>query len=127
MAGCYAVFHKQLGDLLLLEPALTRLRDYHGTPVKVLTRKGHEPLLELMEGVQFRGGLPISFCRELYCFDPLSKSALRSLIAPALKKTCVLPEKREMQWYHKLVFRDVIVPELGDRYVAEYFLSLIHI
>lgn len=121
MPGCYAVFHKQLGDLLLLEPALARLRDYHGAPVSVLTRAGHEPLLQLMDGMVFQPGLPVAWRDHLVCYDPLDKSALRSLLAPAWKKHCVLPEKREMKWFHRPLFGRVIVPELGGRYVAEYF------
>lgn len=121
MPGCYAVFHKQLGDLLLLEPALARLRDHHGTPVGVLTRAGHEPLLRLMDGITFQPGFPLAWRDHLVCYDPLNKSALRSLLAPAGKKHCVLPERREMQWFHRPLFGKVIVPELGDRYVAEYF------
>ena len=26
-----------------------------------------------------------------------------------------------MKWFHRPLFRELIVPELGDRYVAEYF------
>jgi ADP-heptose:LPS heptosyltransferase len=121
MPGCYVVFHKQLGDLVLLEPALARLRAFHGPPVRVLTRAGHAPVLQLMEGVVFQSGLPLTRLGHLVCYDPLNKSALRSLLAPASKKQCVLPEKREMQWFHRPLFGEVIVPELGDRYVAEYF------
>jgi ADP-heptose:LPS heptosyltransferase len=121
MPGCYAVFHKQLGDLVLLEPALAKLCEYHGAPVECMTRSGHAPLLQLIEGVQFQRGIPLAYRCHLYCFDPLSKSALRSLLAPSRIKKCVLPEKREMKWFHGPLFRDLIVPELGDRYVAEYF------
>lgn len=123
MPGCYAVFHKQLGDLLLLEPALSRLASHHGGPVRVLTRTGHAPLLALMDGAEFQSGAPLAWKNHLVCFDPLHKSAFRSLITPAGRKDCVLPERREMEWFHPLVFRQVIVPELGDRYVAEYFWS----
>src|SRR5262245_172342 len=120
MPGCYAVFHKQLGDLVLLEPTLTKLRGHHGTPVECMTRGGHGPLLELMPGVRYRRGLPLAYHGHLYCFDPLSKSAFRSLLAPSRIKRCVLPERREMKWFHGPLFGDPIVPELGDQYVAEY-------
>jgi len=121
MPGCYAVFHKQLGDLVLLEPTLAKLCEHHGAPVECMTRSGHAPLLKLMPGVRFRRGIPLVYRGHLYCFDPLSKSALRSMLAPSRVKKCVLPEKREMRWYHSPLFRELIVPELGDRYVAEYF------
>lgn len=121
MPGCYAVFHKQLGDLLLLEPALARLRAFHGDPIRIMTRTGHAPLLRLMEGVVFQRGLPLLPLSHLYCFDPLNKSALRSALAPAWHKCCILPERREMAWFHRPLFGTPIVPELRDQYVAEYF------
>lgn len=125
MPGCYVVFHKQLGDMLLLEPALSRLRAHHGAPVSVLTRNGHGPLLQLMEGVEWQRGLPLAWRSHLYCFDPLNKSAWRALLTPAGKKTVILPDRTEMAWFHRPLFGDVIVPELRDRYVAEYFWSLV--
>lgn len=125
MSGCYAVFHKQLGDLVLLEPALARLREEHGEPVVVLTRNGHAPVVELMEGVETRRGWPLRWRSHLYCFDPLNKSAMRSLVAPAGKKICILPDREEMQWFHRPLFGKVIVPGLGDRYVADYFRELV--
>ena len=121
MPGCYAVFHKQLGDLVLLEPALSKLRDHHGAPVRCMTRRGHAPLLRLIPGVLVQRGIPLAWRSHLYCFDPLNKSAVRSWLSPARIKRCVLPEKREMKWFHGHIFRELIVPELGDRYIAEYF------
>lgn len=121
MPGCYAAFHKQLGDLVLLEPALSRLWEFHGAPVALMTRTGHAPLLDLMPGIEFLRGQPFHPRSHLYGFDPLNKSAVRSLFAPVFRKTLILPERREMQWFHPFVFGKVIVPELGDKYVAEYF------
>lgn len=121
MSGCYAVFHKQLGDLLLLEPALRRLRAHHGGPVRVMTRAGHLPLLRLMACARPQTGPALARHSHLYCFDPLNKSAARAFFAPARVKQCILPEPREIQWFHRHLFRDIIVPGLGDRYVAEYF------
>jgi hypothetical protein len=69
MSGCYAVFHKQLGDLVLLQPALAKLCQHHGAPVECMTRTGHGPLLQLMPGVRFRRGVPLAYRRHLYCFD----------------------------------------------------------
>lgn len=121
MAGCYVVFHKQLGDLLLLEPAFARLREHHGGPIQVMTRKGHRDILSLMDGVEYQAGQSFAWKSSVYCYDPLNKSALRSLFTPAFHRRCILPEKREMSWIHPFIFGDVIVPELGDHYIAEYF------
>ena len=87
-----------------------------------MTRTGHGPLLQLMPGVRFASrssswhiaGTSIVSIRS-------NKSALRSMLAPSSIKRCVLPEKREMRWFHRPLFRELIVPELGDRYMAEYF------
>lgn len=121
MSGCYVVFHKQLGDLLLLEPALAKLHAHHGAPVSVITRSGHQPLLELMTAAQYQSGYPIAWRGHLYCYDPKSKSAWRSLITPASRKVAVLPAQAEACWYHPLIFGRPIIPELGFEYIAEYF------
>ncbi|MEI6070505.1 MAG: glycosyltransferase family 9 protein [Verrucomicrobiae bacterium] len=121
MSGCYAVFHKQLGDLVLLEPSLSRLRDFHGTPVRLMTRNGHADLVGLMPGVEVVRGPALVPAPALYCFDPLNKSALRSALAPVLKRHLVAPEKSELSWYHPFVFRRPSHPELGGSYISEFF------
>lgn len=121
MRGCYAVFHKQLGDLVLLEPALARLRDHHDAPVMLMTRNGHADLVLLMEGVRAVKGLPFRPAKALYCFDPLPKSALRSILAPTLTRHLVAPEKWELHWYHQFLFPRPSNPDLANCYIAEYF------
>jgi ADP-heptose:LPS heptosyltransferase len=121
MPGCYAVFHKQLGDLVLLEPALARLREFHGAPVRLMTRNGHADLVRLMSGVETVRGQPLVPSGDLYCFDPLNKSALRSLLAPVARRHLVIPERAELAWYHRFLFPVPTGPELGDSYVAEFF------
>ncbi len=121
MRGCYVVFHKQLGDLLLLEPALSRLAAHHGRPVRLLTRGGHEALASLMPDVEIHTGPTFVPARHLYCFDPVNKSATRALFTPAWHKTGVFPNREELSWFHRLIFHPIIVPELQDEYIAEYF------
>lgn len=121
MPGCYAAFHKQLGDLVLLEPALSKLRDSHGGPVRLFTRGGHTPLVELMAGTEFVRGFAASPCTDFYCFDPLNKSAVRSITSPVLRRHLIVPEARELKWFHPLLFRRAPSPEIGDSYVAEFF------
>jgi len=121
MSGCYAVFHKQLGDLVLLEPTLSLLREHHGGPVRMITRGGHADLLKLMPGVEAMRGPSLAPAGNLYCLDSLSKSAFRSLIAPVANRRLVVPERTELHWYHKWLFPPVTNPELGESYVAEFF------
>ena len=86
-----------------------------------MTRNGHADLVELMPGVEFVKGFPLSPARSLYCFDPLNKSAFRSVLAPVLKRHHIRPAQVELHWYHPLVFSRAINPELGDSYVGEFF------
>lgn len=86
-----------------------------------MTRNGHADLVRLMPGVKFVKGLPLSPAGSLYCFDPLSKSAFRSLLAPVFDRHHIRPAQSEMHWYHPLVFGRPLTPELGESYVAEFF------
>jgi hypothetical protein len=43
MSRCLAIFHKQLGDLVLLEPTLRRLSRASGSKVDLITRSGFRP------------------------------------------------------------------------------------
>ncbi|MEO6053158.1 MAG: glycosyltransferase family 9 protein [Chthoniobacterales bacterium] len=119
--GCYVSFHKQLGDLVLLEPSLTKLRDYHGVPVRLMTRGGFRPLLELMPGIQFVLGPPLAISTTAYCYDHLTKSAIRSVLTPTLFRKAVLPEAREVTKWHRRVFPKITGLQLGREYVAKYF------
>ena len=121
MAGCYVAFHKQLGDLILLEPALSRLRAHHGEPVRLMTRNGRADLVALMPGIEFVKGLALAPARSLYCFDPLNKSAFRSLLAPVFNRHLIRPAQSELHWHHPIVFSRPSNPEIGDSYVAEFF------
>jgi len=124
MSGCYVVFHKQLGDLLLMQPTFERLQAHHGGKVAVMTRGGHAPLLELMPQpteLYQRSSVRHRSC--VYCFDTLNKSAWRTILTPAVKRYCIVPDPNELAWFHRFLFSGVIVPGLKDRYVAEYFWS----
>jgi len=121
MPGCYAAFHKQLGDLTLLEPSLSKLRDFHGAPVRLFTRGGHAALIELMPGVCQARPPALTPASDIYCFDPLSKSAFRALTTPVARRHLIIPERRELRWFHPWLFARPVTPELGSSYVAEFF------
>jgi hypothetical protein len=44
MSRCVVIFHKQVGDLILLEPALRRLAHGNGHTVDLTTRSGFQPI-----------------------------------------------------------------------------------
>ena len=86
-----------------------------------MTRNRHADLVALMPGVEFTSGLVLAPALSLYCFDPLNKSAFRSLIAPVFKRHLIRPAQTELHWYHPLVFSRPLNPELVDSYMGEYF------
>lgn len=74
-----------------------------------------------MEGIRFVRGVGLSPVSDLYCFDPLSKSAFRSMVSPANRRHLIIPERRELSWYHRFLFPRPTNPELANSYVAEFF------
>lgn len=124
MPGCCAIFHKQLGDVVLLQPALARLGAHYGAPVTILSRSGHAPLLGLMPGIRYAPGFPGKKFESLVSFDVLHKSAWRAFLIRAGRKTCLIPAPEEVRWFHQAVYHEVLCPPLGDQYVARYFWNL---
>ena len=64
------IFRKQLGDVLLLEPALAKLAAGTGGRVAFLTRPSFSPLLSLMEQVQPCGAGLSRTAGSVISFDP---------------------------------------------------------
>ncbi len=83
MSRCLAIFHKQLGDLVLLEPTLKRLARASDSSVDLITRSGFQPLISLMPHVNFRRQPASKAYETLWCFDDRKKSAFYSLGLPS--------------------------------------------
>jgi hypothetical protein len=83
MSCCLAIFHKQLGDLVLLEPTLRLLAQASGSPIDLISRSGFQPLISLMPHVNFRRRPRKAVYKTLWCFDDRKKSALYALVAKA--------------------------------------------
>ena len=54
MSRCLAIFHKQFGDLVLLEPKLKRLSRASVSKFDLITGSGFQPLISLVPHVGFR-------------------------------------------------------------------------
>jgi len=125
MTGCYAVCHKQLGDVLLLEPTLRWLASQYGGKVRLLTRSGHRPLIDLMESVSFAGGLSLFPKSLLVAFDSRRKTLFRSAITPAHEKWFVRRTPDEKPPNTARIFAKTLGSDLGNQYVGQYFLDAI--
>lgn len=114
------VFHKQLGDTLLLEPALSLLAEQSGSEVALVTRPGFEPLVGLMEAPVTTDWKGRRFDRVI-AFDSGSKASWLAWQTRARRKELVLMDERYGRWYHRWVFHETNIRPLRDRYRACYY------
>lgn len=115
-----AICHKQIGDLVLLEPALAKLAAASGQSVKLLTRSGHAPLISLMANVEMTARTSLRWFDGVFVYDDSRKSALRALLAISRKKSLVLREPAELTRLHRFVFNHLAAPGINDHYLASY-------
>jgi hypothetical protein len=80
-ATALAIFHKQIGDLVLLESALRRLARATGSTVDLITRSGFEPLVSLMKFTNFRSKPGLRGYDTIWCFDDRKKSTFFSFVS----------------------------------------------
>ncbi len=114
------ICHKQLGDMVLLEPALARLAAAAGRPVELLTRSGHAPLISLMAGVHVTSRAWLRRFDAIYCYDHLDKSALHAISAFAPTKDLLLRSPTEVTKLHRIAFDEIRAPGIGDKFLADY-------
>lgn len=119
-ARVLVICHKQLGDVALLEPALASIRAASGGPIDLLTRSGHAPLIELMEGVRMIHRAWFRRYDAIFCYDGLDKSSIHALLAFAPRKDLILRTPEDLRPLAARAFKVILAPGLGDRYVAEY-------
>jgi ADP-heptose:LPS heptosyltransferase len=121
MSRCLAIFHKQLGDLVLLEPTLKRLARASGSSVDLITRSGFQPLISLMPHVNYRRTPSRRAYEGLWCFDDRKKSAFYALVSEARQKHLLINPGAPIQWYHPKIFHQIFAPDLGSSHIAEYY------
>ena len=121
MSNCLVIFHKQLGDLVLIEPALRRLAETGNNTVDLITRSGFLPLNSLMPYVNFRSKPSVKRYDTLWCFDDRPKSAFFSFLSRARKKRLLVNPGASIQWYHPKIFPTILAPDLGRSHISEYY------
>jgi len=113
------VFYKQLGDTVLLQPALAELARQSGAPVMLHHRSGFEPLVELMGPILSHE--TNSRASSLWAFEPGSRTAWKALMLPAGEKTLCLTDPKNERWYHRFVFQTVRVRRSQGVYRARAY------
>ncbi|MEI8343217.1 MAG: glycosyltransferase family 9 protein [Verrucomicrobiota bacterium] len=120
------IIRKQLGDVLLLEPALAKLAAGTGGRVTLLTRPAFSPMISLMENVQpAKGAMPGDFS-SVVSFDPGFKSWFRTLLIRAPRKQLIVTRPKYLRWWQRLAYRDGCAVRSAERcYRARYFFDTI--
>jgi ADP-heptose:LPS heptosyltransferase len=119
-----AVYHKQLGDLVLLQPALARLAEESGGEAALFTRPEFKPLEPLFERVRFvEGKAPL--LDRLECLDDGSRTLKRACFIRSRRRRLLVPVPQRRRWWHRFFFEEVRVLSPVGRYRAGYYLEAV--
>lgn len=116
-----AVYHKQLGDTLLLQPALAKLAAQDGVPVGLVTRPGFKDLVSLMPGAVPLHWQETPRVERLFCYDAGDRDAFITLWCRARHKTLMTFSAFYRRFYHPWIFDRIHLQEQGQTYRARYF------
>ena len=119
------IFNKQLGDVLLMEPALSKLAASTGGTVALATRPAFAPMVSLMEGVTPARRLPVEAAARVIACDPRFKAWFRALLTRSNEKWLYVTRPKHLRWWHRIAYRTgcEAVNE-DDFYRARYFFDL---
>lgn len=121
-ANPLVILHKQLGDVLLLEPALAKLAAARGRPVTLATRPGFATMLGLMENVQPLAPGLFRRASEVISFGPRPRAGLLTLSTWAPEKRLIVLHERHLRPWHRLVYTTECRAIVGAGiYRAKYF------
>lgn len=116
-----AVYHKQLGDTLLLQPALAKLAAADGEPVGLVTRPGFADLVSLMPGVVSVRWQSAPRVERLFSYDTGDRSTFVSFWRGARHKTLFAFSEFYRRFFHRLVFDHIHYEDQGQKYRGRYF------
>jgi ADP-heptose:LPS heptosyltransferase len=98
------IYHKQLGDLLLLEPALAKLSAASNQPVRLSTRRGFLPIVSLMENVIGESGIRISRASEVISFSGNFHAAAKTFTTFAPSKKLRVKNPSHLKPWQAIVY-----------------------
>jgi ADP-heptose:LPS heptosyltransferase len=126
MSACpLVIFHKQLGDVLLLEPALAKLVSATNADVVLATRPAFSPMLSLMDRV--RPLEPGVFRRadRVISFDYRLRACQQALTTLAPDKCLIVPAEKHLRGWHRFIFpTECKSVDASTLYRAEYFYNV---
>lgn len=118
-----AVYHKQLGDTLLLQPALAKLAEQDGEPVGLVTRPGFADLVNLMPGVKWVEWRPVPVVERLLSYDAGDRSSMVSFWCRARVKHLLTFSSFYVRFYHGWIFNHIHLCDQAQMYRGFYHWS----
>ncbi len=116
-----AVYHKQLGDTLLLQPALAKLACQDGEDVGLITRPGFEPVVELMPGVRPVTWRSAPRVERLFAYDSGDRSTMATTWVSARRKHLLIFSDFYVRFFHPWLFHDISFRDQMQDYRGRYF------
>ena len=115
------VYHKQLGDTLLLQPALAKLAWQDGEPVGLIARPEFADLVHLMPGASHVTWLKAPASDRLLCYDTGTRSGLVSLWCRSQIKHLLTFSNLYVRHYHRFIFNRIRLNDQEQMYRGLYF------
>ncbi len=115
------IFHKQLGDTVLLEPVLRKLAQTSGEQVQLLCPRQFEPVIELMPHTRLASGRKRWCPDRLWAYDWGGKTTRASAITFCREKHLLIPNPHWVAALHRAVFSHLQIEPYADRYISRYF------
>lgn len=113
------IFQKQLGDTVLLEPALSKLAAATGQKVHLWCKPSLSPLVELMEDV--RAYERRQRFESVWVYEKGSKATFRAFLTSAHAKHLRVRSSTSASLHHRLVFDDIQVKPKVKCYFAQWY------
>jgi ADP-heptose:LPS heptosyltransferase len=116
------IYHKQLGDLLLMEPALAKLAGATRERVRLSTRAAFLPMVALMEHVDGESGVRLSRASEVISFSANLHAGVKAWTTFAPVKRLREKDGTLLKAWHRWVYPDGIeVPRAWGMYRARHY------
>lgn len=115
------IFHKQLGDTVLLEPVLRRHALVAGGFVDLICPSAFAPLVELMPRVRLAAGRRRWRPDTAWAYDWGSRSTRAAALTFCRDKHLLVPNRDCVRLGHWLSFQNRHVRPYVDRHISRYF------
>jgi ADP-heptose:LPS heptosyltransferase len=125
MQSPLVIFHKQLGDLLLLEPGLARLSCVFGGPVRLSTRAAYLPMVSLMANVIGESGVRFSRASRVISLSGNFHAAAKTFATSSPDKQLFVLDQKDFKRWHPVIYPQGIgcVPA-WVQYRARYYFDI---